>query len=276
MEDLTVAVVNFRADFGQNTHNLQRMHKWTLRMADKGAEVVCFPEMSVCGYDHSWHISPFLETIPGPATARLQEIAAEAGVTLIAGMGEWVRGTERYISQVLVGPEGLLGVYRKTHLTLKEKHYFLPGSNLAVFEHPKARLGILICHDLRYPETSTLLALQGAEVIFACLAASPRGGKGVAEKLHQLLPVRALDNGVYLAACNQTGFGRKGQTFDGAAVVVDPEGNILKQASENHESALVCHLRAARLQRLHQPTGKNVFIGRRPELYAGLTRVRDD
>ena len=284
MEDLTVAAVNFRAEFGRVDLNLCRMRKWVASLAEQGADIICFPEMSICGYDHTWQISPYLETIPGDVTVQLSEIAATYHVVLIAGLAEFAQpahhtqgvvqraqGVQRYISQLLIGAEGVMGVYRKTHLSPHEEKYFLPGNELPVFDHPKARLGILICHDLRYPEPGTILALHGAEVIFACMAASPRGKDSVADILHRLLPARALDNTIYLVACNQTGIGHRGQVFGGAALVAGPTGEILKESVTSEESALVYRLRADVLHKYRRSRDTHCLLKRRPALYGDLT-----
>jgi N-carbamoylputrescine amidase len=270
MEDLTVAAVNFRAGFGEIQENLCRMEEWTARLARQGAEIVCFPELSVCGYDHTWEIAPYLEEIPGAITDRLSEIAAAHGVYLIAGLAERAQPRQHHISQVLTGPEGLIGVYRKTHLSPEEEEFNQSGSSLPVFANPKARLGILVCHDLHFPETGTILALHGAEVLFVCLAASPRGSQSIDSMLRRLLPARAMDNSLYLITCNQVGSGRKGQEFSGAALVVDPAGKVIQRSTNTEESALLCRLRAGPLEKVRNTRETFYLAQRRPALYADL------
>ena len=274
MEDLTVAAVNFHSDFGEIDSNLGRIRSWAAQMAKEGVDILAFPEMSVCGYENSWLISPFMDQIPGSITTQLQKIAEDYQITLIAGLAEQVRGTVRYISQVFVSPHGQLGVYRKTHLSPQEANYFLPGDQCPVFDHPKARVGILVCHDLRFPEACTLLALQGVEVVFVCMAASPHPKYSIANKLHRLLPARALDNTIFMITCNQVGIGHKGRVFGGAAMVAKPDGEIVREVASKGESVLKYRLRAKALQKIRQSPYLHCMQDRRPELYDKLSQPR--
>lgn len=274
MENLTVAAVNFRSDFGEIESNLLRMRKWAARMSKEGVDILCFPELSVCGYEHSWCITPFLDQIPGGTTTELQKIASDYQITLIVGMAEQVRDTERYISQVFVPPQGEIGVYRKTHLSPQEADYFVPGDQFPVFDHPKARVGILVCHDLRFPEPCTLLALQGVEVVFVCMAASSFPQYKIADKLHRLLPARALDNTVFLITCNQVGIGHQGSEFGGAAMVVKPDGKIDQEVISKQEGMLKYRMRAKILQKAKQLDYLHCMQDRRPELYGNLSQPR--
>ena len=64
MQDITVAAINFRAEFGQIEANLNRIRAWTARMAQQGAEIICFPEMSLCGYERTDLVHSLLQPIP--------------------------------------------------------------------------------------------------------------------------------------------------------------------------------------------------------------------
>lgn len=71
-----------------------------------------------------------------------------------------------YNSAAVVGPDGLLAVYRKTHLWDREKLWFTPGSEPPpVVETPFGRIGVAVCYDLDFPELTRGLALAGADLI---------------------------------------------------------------------------------------------------------------
>ena len=202
MQDITVAAINFRAEFGQIEANLNRIRAWTARMAQQGAEIICFPEMSLCGYERTDLVHSLLQPIPSPITDQLTTLAAEYRVTLLVGLAEVDPHSQRFISQVIVTPQGLGGVYRKTHLNLPEQALFQPGDSIGVFEHSHCKLGIQLCYDAHFPELSTLQALAGAEIFFVA-SASPRDNPQVKkERMLRYLPARAYDNGCYLVACN--------------------------------------------------------------------------
>ena len=109
------------------------------------------------------------ESIPGPSTERLREIAVSAETYLVAGLIERDGGSGRlYNSAVLVGPHGVLGTYRKLHLTAEDRAWATPGDlGLPTFDIPPGRVGMLLGYDALFPEAARSLALDGADII-AC------------------------------------------------------------------------------------------------------------
>ena len=109
------------------------------------------------------------ETIPGPSTERLREIAASADAYLVAGLIERDADSGRlYNSAVLVGPDGVAGIYRKLHLAGEDRAWATPGDlGLPTFDIPAGRVGMLIGYDALFPEAARSLALDGADII-AC------------------------------------------------------------------------------------------------------------
>ncbi len=273
MRDLTVAAVNFRAEFGRIEANLDRMEAWAGRLAGQGVELICLPELSVCGYDHTEKIRPVAQPIPGPATGRLVKIAAECGLALVTSLVERPPGPgERlFISQVIATPAGLAGVYRKTHLGPAEGEIFQPGGEIGVFKQPGYTLGLQLCYDAHYPEVSTLQALAGAEVL--CIGfASPRDDPaGKRERMLRYLPARAYDNSCYVLACNLVGSGQSGQSFAGVALVLNPKGELLAEAVGWEEGAAVARLSGAEVDRIRRTRMGYFLAHRRPWLYGGLT-----
>jgi len=99
---------------------------------------------------------------------------------------------------VLTGPDGVIGIYRKTHLFSEEKLYFTPGNTgFRVWETGICRIGIMICFDWFFPESMRSLTLQGAEVI-----AHP--ANLVLPHCPGAMPVRCLENGVYAVTAKNT------------------------------------------------------------------------
>ncbi|MEW5958280.1 MAG: nitrilase-related carbon-nitrogen hydrolase [Chloroflexota bacterium] len=274
MQDISVAAVNFRAEFGQTEANLNRIKHWTTRLAQQGAEIICFPEMSLCGYERTEAVDAAARPIPGRATDRLTAIAAEAGVTLLVGLAEVDAHKRRFISQVVVTPQGLAGVYRKTHLNLPERDIFAAGDEPGVFDHPRCTFGVQLCYDAHFPELSTLQALAGAEILFVA-SASPRDDPPVKkERMLRYLPARAYDNGCYLVACNLVGHGARGQSFAGVALILNPKGEVMAEAVGWEEGFALARLHGHELERLRRTRMGYFLAHRRPELYAGLYAPR--
>ncbi|RME73023.1 MAG: nitrilase [Chloroflexi bacterium] len=268
--------MNFRAEFGRAPRNLDRMEAWVQRLSREGAEFICFPEMSVCGYERTEAVKAVAEPVPGPSTARLVDIAARFGVVLLAGLAEADGQGRQYISQVIAAPEGLLGVYRKTHLNQPEKAVFWAGDDIGVFAHPRLTFGVQLCYDAHFPELSTLQALSGAEVLFVA-SASPRDNpQAKRSRMLRYLPARAYDNGCYVAACNLVGKGARGQYFGGVALLINPKGELLAEVVGEEEGAAVSLLPGRELNRLRQTKMGYFLAHRRPDLYGPLCRREQD
>lgn len=195
------------------TGNLRTIAEMAKSVAREGAELVVFPELALTG------LSRPADTAIGtdaPPVAQLQRIAADLGIHLVVGFAER-DGEECYNSAVLAGPEGIVGTYRKIHLTEAEKAWARAGDDWAVFDLPFGRIGLLIGHDMSFPEAGRILALKGCDLI-ACPAAirdrfhASHAGTSVvqpapiptgADPLHwHQYRVRAGENNCWLAFAN--------------------------------------------------------------------------
>ena len=136
---------------------------------------------------------------------RIVRMAHDAKVMIMAGMVEILQEGRPYITHVVAGPGGLLGLYRKTHLSPPEKESYREGDGLDVFRAGDLTFGLELCYESHFPEISTVLCLKGAEILFMPHA-SPRGEPdGKMKTWLRHLPSRAFDNGVFVVACNQVG-----------------------------------------------------------------------
>ncbi|GBD19501.1 (R)-stereoselective amidase [bacterium HR27] len=137
--------------------------------------------------------------MPGPTTECFAALAREHGCYLVVGLPEVDPRTGIfYNSAVLIGPSGVLGVYRKTHSFISEPKWAKDGDRgLPVWETELGRLGILICMDADYFEPARLLALQGADVL--CFPTNWLLEKGPGASWM----ARALENSCYLVAADR-------------------------------------------------------------------------
>lgn len=165
-----VAVVQCGAQVGvtNRTDNLERGLALAANAADDGATLIVLPELTSTGYTFATRAEAFAhaEEVPsGPTVRAWEKFARERGVHLVAGLAER-DGPRLFDTAVLVGPDGYVGRYRKTHLWNTEKLWFTPGDEgYPVFETPLGRIGLLICWDIWFPEVPRLLAMQGADII---------------------------------------------------------------------------------------------------------------
>jgi N-carbamoylputrescine amidase len=270
MRDLTVAAVHMHAEPGAIDDNLARIEGWTARLAVLGAEAICFPEMSICGYGRSAAILDLAQPVPGPATNRLCAIAASQGVTLAAGLAEAGVEGRRYITQVVATPQGLDGVYRKAHPSPLEGEVYQAGDRTGVFAVAGCTWGVQLCYDSHFPEWSTLQALAGAEVLFVGFATPRDAPDSLAERLLRYLPARAYDNSCYLVACNASGKDGLGRALPGIALILSPKGVVLAESKGWQEGYVIGTLRADEIERIRQTKMGHFVAHRRPDLYGEL------
>jgi predicted amidohydrolase len=275
VDDLKIAAVCMRAIPGEIEGNMDRIEALTREASAKGADVVCFPELSVTGYIQDSPKRMYGREEMENAVDRLVRSAREAGVVLMAGLIEVVDEGDPYITQIIAGPEGLIGSCRKTHLGPTETATYRPGEKIEVFRVGGTTFGIQLCYEGHFPEISTRMALMGADMIFLPHA-SPRGTPE--EKLESWmrhLPARAYDNGVFVIACNQAGTGGSGLTFPGVGVVFGPDGRVLARYAGTGEHILYAVLKDEMLRDVRTHRMRYFLPGRRPSLYE-TTGVNED
>jgi len=219
---VTVAAVQFEPRLGDKAYNLQALRDLTVRAAGAGARLVVLPEMATTGYcfcDRA-EVAPLVEPIPdGPTVRAFAELAAELGLHIVVGMPEVEPATGAfYNAAVLIGPQGYIGKYRKTHSFIDETRWARDGDlGIPVFVTDLGRIGIVICMDNSFFEPARVAALAGAEIL-----AFPTNWLGNQDAWR----VRALENGVYVISANRWGEER-GTQFCGNSAVIDPNGRDL-------------------------------------------------
>jgi predicted amidohydrolase len=268
---MRVAVAQMEPRLGEKERNLESCIQRMEEAAAAGAALLVLPECAIPGYmfDSLEEAQPFAEEIPGPSTERLEAECRRLGVHTVCGLlerdGDGVRN-----AAVLVGPDGLIGTYRKTHLPfLGVDRFATPGDELDVHETPLGRIGIEICYDLRFPEVTRTLALRGADLV-----AHPTNFPMAARVQTELITVaRAAENRVYLLTANRVGKERRGE-FCGWSQIVDPYGKRLAEAGETEEALLVADVDVERARdKDYVIPGEYelyLFGHRRPELYGAL------
>lgn len=231
------------------------------------ADLLVLPELSNSGYMYrsSETLAPYSESADGsgPFLSALQEIACETGAVLVAGFAENAEGV-LYNSAAAVGSEGVLQVYRKTHLFFDEKTLFVAGnSGFDLFELQGVKVGMMICFDWIFPESARTLALMGAHLI-----AHP--SNLVLPYCQTAMVTRSLENRVFSITTNRWGeesLDDSQLTFTGASQVMSPQGIRLAQAPETVDSVQVIEIDPALANDKHITTRNDLFTDRRPEWY---------
>jgi predicted amidohydrolase len=270
MRDLKIAAVCMHSETGRIQENLEKTAFHVSKAAEAGAHIVCFPELSITGYTLEDPMKVYGEQEPDFAVQNIVDMARSAGVIIIAGLVERSLKDKPYISQIVAGPWGLDGVYRKTHLSPPEVEQYRPGQEMPVYMSHEVTFGVQLCYESHFPEISTVMALKGAEILFLPHA-SPRGTP--AEKMESWLrhmPSRAFDNGLYVVACNQVAEKGENLPFPGVALAIGPDGRLLDSYSGLKERMMVVELSAGFLEEVRGHRMKYFMPYRRPELYKKL------
>lgn len=167
----------------------------------------------------------------------------------------------------MVGPQGLLGAYRKTHLGPTEMTLFTPGKHMAIIDCKGIRFGVQLCYEGHFPEITLAQALQGVEVVLIPHASPREEPDQKLERWLRYLPARAYDNTVFVVACNQAGDNGAGLDFSGVALVLGPKGQVLAQATGTEDALVTADLKAAQIQSIKEGRMGYFLPLRRPDLY---------
>lgn len=197
--------------------------------AANGARLIVLPELASTGYsfDNREEAYAHAEPVPdGPTCTAWTELAKELDVYIVAGIAESDDIT-LYDTAVLIGPEGFIGKYQKTHLWNREKLIFTPGSSYPIFETRIGRIGLLICWDIWFPEVARILTAQGADIICSVnnwVWTPPPLFDDAGNCMASYLTMGASHvNGVPIVAANRVGSERGGK-FLGCSLITGVNG----------------------------------------------------
>ena len=250
---LRVAAISSICLPGQTAANLERHVFWTERAVAEGARFVGFPECSITGYEFSENAGISVESAEVRA---LVELARKHRIYLAAGLVEKREG-RRFNTQVLIGPDRLLGVMRKINLTQGEKAFFTAGAEFPVFEVEGIKVSIAICADATQFETVHVMALRGAQMIFVphatYLQSTPQSWFDWRKDRWSWF---AKESCVYLVGCNNAGRfeqpneGEVDLKFASGALIVDPEGQVVRRSQPvtNRETMIVSDISVAGIE----------------------------
>ena len=262
--------------------------------ARMGANIVCLPELFRAQYfcqREDIRLFDLAESIPGPSTAKLADVARKARVAIVASLFERRAPGLYHNTAVTLNADGAIsGVYRKMHIPddplYYEKFYFAPGDlGFQAVDTAFGRVGTLVCWDQWYPEGARLTALQGAEVLFYPTAIGwhpaekDEFGAAQYDAWQTIQRAHAIANGVYVAGVNRVGHEQgdvrgnrvegQGLEFWGGSFLADPFGRVIAKASHTDEEVLIAEVDPA----LIEETRRNwpFLRDRRIDAYGGIT-----
>jgi len=274
MTKTNIACAQIDCLLGQPGTNLNKIISLIRAAAERDAKLVMFPECALTGYAYESleEAIPFAEAANGPASNAIAEACRETNAYAIVGFLE-ADGNNYYNAAMLVGPDGVVGNYRKTHLPFIGIDRFLTPGDCAyqVFDLPFGKVGMNICYDISFPEPARALKLMGAELI-ALITNWPTAAWRSPEFVAN---TRALENHLFYAATDRIGVER-GWDFIGRSKVVDCNGDTLAEAGAQDEELLVVAIdfQEANNNRIVNVPGSyevDRLNDRRPELYSVIS-----
>jgi len=213
-----VASVNLRPRNTRTAEESVRQFIDVIRNSVKpDTDIILLPEgITVVGTGKKY--PEIAESIPGPTTERLGEVARQKKAYIVAGIYER-EGAAIYNTAILLDRAGqLIGKYRKVYLPREEIEGGLtPGNDYPVFNTDFGKVGVMICWDLQYADPARALALRGAEMILMPIW----GGN------ESLGKARAIENRVFLVSSG----------YDYPTYIMDPDGELLAIAKEDRTVA---------------------------------------
>ena len=226
MSTIQAAAIQFNVKQGDVDANLAYARKALARVAAQGANLAVLPEMWSSGFSYK-NLNDLALRTQG-IVDELLELSGRYKLVIIGSMPE-PNGDKVFNALYVIDNGTLVGVYRKMHLfsLLGEERAFSGGDSWLLAETSLGKVGVLICYDLRFPELARRLAVEGAQVI--CIPA--QWPKPRQEHWRTLLRARAMENQLFIVACNACGIIGK-LDFFGMSMIIDAKGEVLSEAGE--------------------------------------------
>jgi predicted amidohydrolase len=256
-----VAIVQTNPEFGAGAKNIAAASEI---IASMEADLYVLPELFSTGYNfiNRKEVEKLSEPADGPSFRAMAALAAKLRAHIAYGFAE--KAGQCYNSAAIVGPKGIVGLYRKVHLYSRETLFFAPGDlGFPVFDLPFGKVGMMVCFDWIYPESARTLALRGAQIV-----AHP--SNLVMPYCPDAMVTRCLENKIFAATANRTGAEKRGGTelrYIGASEIVSPSGEILIRMGTDETGIRVAEvdLKSAMSKKINR--FNDLMAGRRPSEY---------
>ncbi len=278
-QKIKIAAVQTNPGLMNPEENLESVISAIKKAAEKQANLIVFPECCLSGYIfHSREEAlPFAETIPGPSSEKIASLCKELKVYVILGLLEKEKD-KLFNAAAFIGPDGIIGKYRKNHLPFLGVDRFVDRGDKAfeVYQTPTGNIGMQICYDIMFPESSRIMTLLGADIL--ALPTNFPQGRGETISTY-VVSTRAIENRVHVVSADRVG-SERGHSFAGLSKIVNASWDPLALASPDKEEIIYgeVDLESARQKHVTVIPGQHEtdqIQDRRPELYGVITEPVD-
>jgi len=203
---VTVGCAQIQPVYGDTATTFDKMHEYVIQAEEKGIDILVFPEMVLNNCmrgDEKCNKAEMAETLPGPSSQEMEKLAAQYGMYIVYGFLErdQADASKIYNTAAVLGPEGLIGKYRKIHPVpwLEDVER---GREPFAFDTPWGPIGVGICWDnYMYPELARTYGLMGCRLMLNPTAITFAAGQD--EMMMHALICRYAENMMFVASANR-------------------------------------------------------------------------
>jgi len=264
-KELKVALIHASISWKKKDKNIAKLLALNEEAAQKGSQIIVNTELATTGYafENRREVAPLAESIPGPTTEAFGRIAEEHGCYICIGLPECDSRTGIfYNSAALLGPDGsVVARYRKLSVAFRENLWAAKGNlPVPVVQTEFGALSLVICADSYSYRPARIAALQGARILLV-----PANWPPEHHNPEKFWRARALENGMYVLACNRTGKDKVMDCNRAKSFIVDPQGDAVVQISSTEDAIIYGSLP------LSGTAVQNIISCRRPQCYGNIT-----
>jgi len=259
---MQLAIVQTSPVFGKVQENVQAALNL---MEGRPADLYVLPELFNTGYNfiEILEVERVAEQADGLTFQALLAFAQKRICYIAYGFAE--KADHLYNSAALIGPSGLVGLYRKVHLFDRENLFFQPGNHgFPVFNLPFGRIGMMICFDWIYPEAARTLAIKGAQLIV-------HPSNLVLPYCPDAMVTRCLENRIFAATADRVGRENRGSfdlQFIGTSEIVSPSGEILARLDKDTPGIVAVNVDLQQADKKRINHYNDLIIDRKPDQYS--------
>lgn len=212
--------------------NIEKIAQLIEEAVKENPDIIVFPETFTTGYSEEifHNIDKYAETEDGETITILRRLAKKFNVWLVSGSIVEKDDKGTYNTIFLIDRKGnIVGKYRKMHLysAMDEDVAFKNGVDMPVFDTEFGKLALMTCYDIRFVELSRTYAVKGADaIIIVSNFPNPK-----VNHWRILLQARAIENQLYIIACNRVGSANS-STYFGHSLIIDPWGEIINEGND--------------------------------------------
>ena len=259
---MKISCLQMDMQFKEPLKNYEKAEKLIRKAAKDGAKTVVLPETFNTGFFPRENLESFCDNNGEMTKKILGSLAKELGINIVAGSVSNIKNGKVYNTSYIFNKGGeVIAEYDKTHLftPMQEHHFYQKGNKLTRFDIDGIKCGVIICYDIRFPELTRSLSVDGLDLLFVV----SQWPKVRIPHLLALTRARAIENQMFVVCCNSCGKADE-TVYGGNSSIHDPWGEMLSKADEGEE-IISAEIDTSILSQIRSSI--NVFNDRRVELY---------